>query len=207
MALRSYGMYLAYIVQACVGANVVAAMFMGVSGVLVGEILFLLGLVPYLFSWKTKIVFPWYVYFLTSLAILIHDSGYIRERYLIFPHWDILAHTVSGAIVALYGFLLILFLDRIGKYNLDPPFIALFTVFFGMAGEYFWEVWEFFMDTFLGGSLAGLMQMNNTDTMTDMIFVLLSSVIVGVWCWRYLKRSGKEMFVNRMVKDSPYFIW
>ena len=61
------------------------------------------------------------------------------------------------------------------------------------------------MDTFFGGSLAGLMQPNNADTMTDMIFVLIASLIVGIGCYYYLNRYGKETIFHNMVKDSLYF--
>jgi len=197
-------MYLAYITQVLVGFNVLIALLFKPSDVVIGTILFLIGLAIYLFSWKTKIHFPWFVYFLTSLAILIHVSGYIQERYITFVNWDILAHTVSGTIVALIGFLVILFLDKIQKYNLDPSFIAFFIVLFGMGCEYIWEIWEFFMDTFFGGSLAGLMQPNNADTMTDMIFVLIASLIVAIGCYFYLRHYKKEEIFNTMVKDSSY---
>ena len=82
--------------------------------------------------------------------------------------------------------------------------MGIFIVFFGMIFEYLWEIWEFFMDTFFGGSAAGLMQANNTDTMTDMIFVLISSLIVGIGCYYYLKHYGKKDIFKNMVKDSPY---
>ncbi|MEN6342249.1 MAG: hypothetical protein ABFC89_06775 [Methanospirillum sp.] len=205
MAARSPGMYLAYIIQALVGFNVILAVLFKPSDVVVGTILFLLGMVIYVVSWKTKIAFPWFVYFLISLALLIHTSGYIQERYLRFQYWDVLAHTVSGTIVALLGFLLILYLDNTRKYALDPPFVGSFIVLFGMGCEFLWEVWEFFVDTFFGGSLAGPMQANNTDTMTDMIFVLVASLIVGAGCYVYLKRYGKEAIFHDMVRDSPYF--
>jgi hypothetical protein len=198
-------MYLAYVTQALVGFNVILAVFFKPSDVAVGTVLFLMGLAIYLFSWKTKITFPWFVYFLTSLALLIHTSGYIQERYIRFEYWDVLAHTVSGTIVALIGFLVILYLDNTREYDLDPLFVGIFIVLFGTFCEYLWEVWEFFMDTFFGGSLAGTMQANDADTMTDMIFVLISSLIVGVGCYYYLKRYGKEAIFHDMVKDSPYF--
>jgi hypothetical protein len=206
MSQYSYGMYLAYIVQALVGLNVIIAIFYeGTSSALITGGLFLVGMVPYIFTWKTKIVFPWFVYFLVSLALLIHVSGYVQERYITFPNWDSLAHLISGTIVSIIGFVIILFADRIKKYNLDTPFIAIFVILFGMAMEYLWEIWEFFMDTFFGGSLAGLMQPNNADTMTDMIFVLISSIIVAVIVVFYMNRYGKEKIVHDMVKDSPYF--
>jgi hypothetical protein len=197
-------MYLAYIIQAAIAFNVLLAVLFKPEDVAIGIVLFLIALAIYLFSWKTKIVFPWFVYFLVSLAVLIHTSGYIQGRYLTYVNWDMLAHFVSGTIVALIGFLVILFLDQRRKYNLDAPFIGIFIVFFGCVFEYFWEIWEFCVDTFFGGSAAGLMQANNTDTMTDMIFVLISSLIVAIGCYYYLKRYGKKDIYHNMVKDSPY---
>jgi hypothetical protein len=203
-SMRSPGMYLAYITQAAIAFNVLLAVLYVPEDILIGIVLFLIALVIYLFSWRTKIVFPWFVYFLTSLAVLIHTSGYIQGRYLTYINWDMLAHTVSGTIVALIGFLVILFWDRIKNYNLDAAFVGIFIVFFGCVFEYFWEIWEFMVDSLFGGSAAGLMQPNNADTMTDMIFVLIASLIVGIGCYFYLKRYGKVTIFNNMVKDSHY---
>ena len=119
-----------------------------------------------------------------------------------FVNWDVLAHTVSGTITALIGFLVILFWDKIKNYNLDAAFIGIFIVFFGCVFEYFWEIWEFFVDTFFGGSAAGLMQANNADTMSDMIFVLIASLIVGIGCYYYIKHYGKETIFREMVKAA-----
>jgi hypothetical protein len=201
---RTPGMYLAYFVQAAIAFNVLLAVLFKPEDVVIGLILFLIALIIYVFSWKTKIMFPWFVYFLVSLAVLIHTSGYIQGRYLTYINWDMLAHFVSGTIVALIGFLVILFWDKIKNYNLDAGFIGIFIVFFGCVFEYFWEIWEFCVDTFFGGSAAGLMQANNADTMTDMIFVLISSLIVAIGCYYYLKRYGKENIFHNMVKDSTY---
>ncbi len=201
---RSPGMYLAYLLQAAIAFNVLLAVIFKPQDVLIGLSLFLIALLIYVFSWKTKIMFPWFVYALVSLAVLIHISGYIQGRYLAFVNWDVLAHTVSGTIVALIGFLVILFWDKIKNYKLDAAFIGIFIVFFGCVFEYFWEIWEFCIDTFLGGSAAGLMQADNADTMTDMIFVLIASLIVGIGCYYYLKHYGKETIFQNMVKDSTY---
>jgi len=203
---RNYGMYLAYLVQLFLGLNVlIAVLYQGADAIITAGAFFLVGLIPHIFTWKTKIVFPWFVYFLISLALLIHVSGYVQERYITYPNWDVIAHTVSGTIVAIIGFLVIIFADKIRKYNLDSLFIAIAIIFFGMGFEYLWEIYEFFMDTFFGGSLAGLMQPSNADTMSDMIFVLLASIIVAVICYFYLNHHGKETVVHNMVKDSPFF--
>jgi hypothetical protein len=196
-------MYLAYLVEFLVGMNVVYTITRQAWGE-VPTALFLFGvsLLPYLFTWKTKITFPWFVYFLISLAFLIHLSGYVRGRYLAFVNWDVLAHTVSGSMLALIGFIAILFIDRIWKYNLDAKFMAIFVFLIGLAGEYCWEIFEFIVDQTLGGSLAGKMQADNTDTMMDMIFVLIPSIIIAVASWYYINRSGKEKIMEDMLKDS-----
>ncbi|MDD1670146.1 MAG: hypothetical protein LUQ67_02340 [Methanomicrobiales archaeon] len=200
---RSPWMYLAYFIQILVALNVLYAVIRGAwEEVPTGLFLFFVALAPYLITWKTKITFPWFVYFLISLAILIHSSGYIRGRYLAFPNWDVIAHTVSGSMLSLVGFVLILFIDRIQGYKLDPPGMAAFIVLIGLAGEYLWEIFEFIVDQTIGGSLAGPMQANNFDTMTDMIFVLIPSVVIALGCWYYLGRNGKEKILNDMLKDS-----
>ena len=146
MTNRPYGMYLAYFTLAALGFNALLAVYLGFGfgSALVG---LLIAVTPFLFTWYTKIKFPWFVYFLICLAVLIHISGYIQGRYLNIPNWDTLAHTVSGSILALLGFILILFMDKIRKYNLDPLSIAAFTVMFGLTGEYLWEIYEFLVDT------------------------------------------------------------
>jgi uncharacterized membrane protein YjdF len=206
MSSRPIGMYPAYIIQALIGFNILIAVYLGESVAIMSGIAgFLLGITPYLITRFTRIRFPWFVYFLISLAILIHISGYIQGRYLNIPNWDTLAHTVSGSIVSLLGFVAILFLDKVRKYDLDPPFIASFSLMFGLAGEYLWEIYEFLVDTFLGGSLAGKMQADNTDTMMDMIFVFIPSVIVALSCYYYVRKYRKDDIMYAMIKDSSLF--
>lgn len=199
-------MYLAYLVQALLGMNVLLAVYLGeINAAATGAFMFLLGLIPHIITRYTRIAFPWFVYFLISLALLIHTSGYIQERYINYPNWDDLAHLVSGFIVSLIGFLAILFTDKIRNYRLDALFIGCFTIAFGMVMEYVWEIYEFGMDTFFGGSLAGPMQANNADTMSDMIFVLISGVIVGIGVYYYVNKYGKDNIMHNMVKDCPFF--
>jgi uncharacterized membrane protein YjjB (DUF3815 family) len=96
-------------------------------------------------------------------------------------------------------------MDKTRKYNLDPLAIAAFTAMFGMVGEYLWEIYEFLVDVFLGGSLAGKMQADNTDTMMDMIFVFLPSLIIAIVCYYYVSKYKKETIVHEMLKDSTFF--
>lgn len=204
--IQNRWMYLAYFTQGLILLNIFYAVSQGNgTQVMMGLIMFGLGMISYCVTRITKIEFPWFVYFLISLALLIHTSGYIQERYINIPNWDTLAHSVSGSIVALLGFILIMFLDKSRNYNLDPPFIAGFSLMFAMTMEYLWEIYEFLVDTFLGGSLAGKMQLDNTDTMMDMIFVFGPSVIVALGCLYYLNKFGKERIMNDMIKNSLWY--
>jgi hypothetical protein len=49
------------------------------------------------------------------------------------------------------------------------------------------------------------MQADNTDTMMDMIFVFLPSMIIAIACYYYVQKYKKETIVNEMLKDSTYF--
>jgi len=98
-----------------------------------------------------------------------------------------------------------LFIDKVWNYHLDALFIWHFTVTFGMIMEYLREIYEFAVDPFFGGSLAGPMQANNADIISDMIFVFISGVIVALIFYRNVKEYGKENIMREIVNESPFF--
>ncbi len=53
-------------------------------------------------------------------------------------------------------------------------------------------MYEFFIDTFFGGNLAGPMQVSNIDTMLDMMFVFAGSLIVAVMDIFWFHHHRKE---------------
>ena len=191
---KQYGMYLAYFFQALIGLNTVYAFFTGnMAGFFSGLIMFIFTLVPYVVAQRMNIHLPWFVFFLIALALWFHTAGYIRGYYeLYYPYYDKVAHLVSGTAVALLGFLGVIFLDKYWKMNLTAPFIVGFTIIFGMALGGFWEIYEFLVDTFFGGSMAGVMQNGLTDTMLDMMFVLAGSILVAIMGVFYFKHHRKE---------------
>lgn len=179
---KEHGMYLAYLFQTFIGLNCIYAF---VAGNLVGFfsalIMFIVTLIPFFVAYKMKISFPWFVYFLIALSLWFHTAGYIQGYYeMYYPYYDKIAHLVSGTTVALLGFIGVLFLDRHWNMTLTVPFIVGFIIIFGVALGAFWEMYEFLVDTFLGGSLGGPMQNSLADTMLDMIFVLAGSILVAI---------------------------
>jgi ABC-type Fe3+-siderophore transport system permease subunit len=165
--------------------------------------MFIATLVPSFVAHRMNINFPWFVYFLIALALWFHTAGYIQGYYeLYYPYYDKIAHLVSGITVALLGFIGVMFLDRYWDMTLTPPFIVGFTIIFGMALGAFWEIYEFLVDTFLGGSLAGLMQNSLNDTMLDMMFVLAGSIIVAIMGLFYFRKNHKDGTAKSMDVDK-----
>ncbi|WAI00182.1 hypothetical protein [Methanogenium organophilum] len=201
---KQYGMYLAYFFQTLIGLNCIYAF---VTGNLVGFfsalIMFVATLIPFIIAHRMNIHFPWFVFFLIALALWFHTAGYIQGYYeMFYPYYDKIAHLVSGTTVALLGFLGVIFLDRYWNMKLNALFIIGFTIIFGMALGGFWEIYEFLVDTFLGGSMAGKMQNGLNDTMLDMMFVLAGSIIVAIMGVFYFRHHRKEDIVGSMNGDE-----
>ncbi len=201
---KQHGMYLAYIFQTFIGLNCIYAFVTGnLAGFFSALIMFVATMIPFFVAYRMNISFPWFVYFLIALALWFHTAGYIQGYYeLYYPYYDKIAHLVSGTTVALLGFLGVIFLDRYWKMTLTAPFIVGFTVIFGVALGAFWEMYEFLVDTFLGGSLAGPMQNSLNDTMFDMMFVLAGSVIVAIMGLFYFRQNHKDDIVGSMNGDG-----
>lgn len=199
-----YGMYLAYFFQTLIGLNCIYAFITGnLVGFFSALIMFIATLIPFIVAYRMKIHFPWFVFFLIALALWFHTAGYIQGYYeMFYPYYDKIAHIVSGITVALLGFLGVIFLDRYWDMKLTPLFIVGFTIIFGMALGGFWEIYEFLVDTFIGGSLAGKMQNGLDDTMLDMMFVLAGSVIVAIIGVVYFRHHRKEDIVGSLNSDE-----
>ena len=201
---NKYGMYLAYLFQTFIGLNCLYAFITGnLAGFFSALIMFVVTLIPFFVACRMNISFPWFVYFLIALALWFHTAGYIQGYYeLYYPYYDKIAHLVSGITVALLGFIGVMFLDQYWKMTLTTPFIVGFTIIFGMALGAFWEIYEFLVDTFLGGSLAGPMQNSLNDTMLDMMFVLAGSVIVAIMGVFYFRKNHKDGTARSMDTDN-----
>ena len=201
---KQYGMYLAYFFQTLIGLNCIYAFVTGnLPGFFSALIMFVVTLIPFIIANRMNIQFPWFVFFLIALALWFHTAGYVQGYYeMFYPYYDKIAHLVSGTTVALIGFMGVIFLDRYWNMNLSAPFIIGFTIMFGMSLGGFWEIYEFLVDTFFGGSMAGVMQNGLNDTMLDMMFVLAGSIIVAIMGVFYFRHHRKEDIVGSMNGDE-----
>jgi hypothetical protein len=190
----SKGMYLAYLFQALIAVNGVYAFFTGnYAEMFTAFFVFGLTFVPYVAADRLDIRFPWVVYFLIALSLWLHIAGYVQGWYFtLYPYYDKVAHLVSGISIALIGFLGVIFLDRYWRMGLTPLFIVGFTVIFGLALGAVWEIYEFSVDMVFGSPLAVPMQNSLEDTMLDMIFVLIGSLIVAAVAIAYFHNHRKS---------------
>ncbi|MDG6256459.1 MAG: hypothetical protein QCH35_02560 [Methanomicrobiaceae archaeon] len=191
---KNYGMYFAYFFQALIALNAVYAFLIGeYRAMFTAVLMFAMTVIPYVIARRMHIRLPSFVFFLIALALWFHTAGYIQGYYVTFyPYYDKIAHLVSGTAVALIGFLGVIFVDKYLKMTLQPIFIVFFTIIFGVALGAFWEMYEFLVDIFFGGSLAGPMQNSLNDTMLDMMFVLAGSIIVAVMGVLWFRHHRKE---------------
>jgi len=191
---KSIGIYLTYLFMAFIALNAVRAFIEGEYNAMVTAVLMLaLTVIPFIVAKRMNLHLPWFVFFLVALALWIHTAGYVQGYYTTYyPYYDKIAHIVSGTAVALLGFLGVIFVDKYLKMNLTPVFIVFFTIIFGVALGAFWEMYEFLVDFFFGGSLAGPMQNSLNDTMLDMMFVFAGSIIVAIMGIFWFKHHQKE---------------
>ncbi|NMA10522.1 hypothetical protein L21_0772 [Methanoculleus chikugoensis] len=200
---RPAGLYLAYLFQFLIAANILIALSLGeYSQVFTGVIGLFLTLVPAIATRRWSITLPWQVNLLIAFLLYLHVAGEIQGYYLLYyPYYDKIAHLIAGITVSILAFAIVLLLDRFSRLNLSRGMIVGFIIITAMAMEGFWEIYEWIFDTFLGTNL----QHGLDDTMLDMIFVLVGSVIVALAGNRYLSRFSKEEITDTLVipKEPP----
>lgn len=158
-----------------------------------------LTIVPYIVEKRLCLVIPWWLTFLIVLSLYIHLGGEFYSWYLLFfPYYDKFAHTISGITVGLLGFTVVLLIDRYTKNNFNRPLIIFMIFMFTMAFGAIWEVIEFSMDTFFDGK----MQHGNTDTMLDMIFVMIGAIAVSTLGNFYLRKMSK-LDLSELLAGNP----
>jgi len=117
--------------------------------------------------------------------------GEVRSFYYVFPHWDTILHTFSGAALGALGFSLISLLNGSESvtFRLSPVFVAIFAFCFAVSLGVIWEIYEFTMDYILGTNMQKFAlesgepligQEALADTMKDLIVDAIGALAVAV---------------------------
>ena len=155
----------------------------------VGIIAFVILWLPPLLAKNFHIHFP--LEFELLLNIFIYGSiflGEIHSFYTRYWWWDIVLHTGSGIALGFIGFLVLYSLYQTKKIVISPFLLALFSFCFALALGALWEIFEFFVDMFMGTN----MQKNGlTDTMWDLVVDAVGAFIVSVSGYLYITYHTK----------------
>ena len=171
-----------------------------------GIVLFalLLTFFAFIIEKRYKIDIP--IEFEIGIVLLIYGSiflGELRGYYTTFWWWDIVLHTLTGVIVGLVGFLVLLMLYRRKRVIAAPFSIALFSFSLAAAIGGIWEIFEFGMDQLFGLNMqkSGLM-----DTMFDIIVNDVGAFLSSLLGYFYLK-GGEVPILSRIIrrfkKENP----
>ncbi|MCR1950233.1 MULTISPECIES: hypothetical protein [unclassified Clostridium] len=110
-------------------------------------------------------------------------------------NYDKFLHLLSGAIIAIIGYVLFLYLtNEKARKEINPLTSAIFVILFATAAAGAWEIWEFTTD-----SLFGLHAQNGSlyDTMWDIICGTVVGIITSIPIYMYSK--GKDIKVIKYI--------
>ena len=166
----------------------------------------LLGLVvlslPSLLQRKLHMTLPNFIYVMYYIflycAIIL---GEVMNFYYVIPHWDIILHFFSGAMLGALGFILVSQLNDSEKIrvSLSPAFVALFAFCFSLSCGAVWEIYEFLFDGLLGLNMQKFITASGEvlvghaairDTMTDIIVDAAAALLISIIGYSRLKAEN-----------------
>ncbi|MGN0801782.1 MAG: hypothetical protein ACI4MF_04200 [Candidatus Faecivicinus sp.] len=128
--------------------------------------------------------------------------GEVFDFYYVVPHWDVILHAFSGAMLSALGFILVdLFnQNKDVRVSLSPFFESVFAFCFALALGAIWEIYEFSADWLLGLNMQKAYAADGTalvgrvallDTMEDLIVDAIAALVVALAGYKANKRKLK----------------
>lgn len=145
-----------------------------------------------------------YVVFLYGAIFL----GEVGNFYYKVPHWDIILHTFSGAMLGALGFSVVNIFNKDENISvkLSPIFVALFAFQFAISLGVMWEIYEFTFDGLLGVNMQKFALEDGTqligraalaDTMEDLIVDAVGAFTMAVI--GYISLKYKKGWIEKMI--------
>ena len=160
--------------------------------------LFQVSLIPLVVEAIGRVRIPLYLQLL--YAILVFTGGFMgsyHRFYDVWEPWDTAVHFFSGIMIALWMGYILRSVMRKHSFVMPRWLLAMVITSFSALVALLWEIAEFAADQAVG-SLA---QIDNYDTMVDMITGTLSALIVSViLAWRTPQRLPVE---RELTHNSP----
>lgn len=132
--------------------------------------------------------------------VFIFLSMYLASglNFYAIPNYDKFLHLLSGAVIAIIGYVLFLYLtNEKSRKEMKSITGTIFVIIFATAVAGAWEIWEFTTD-----AIFGLNAQNGSliDTMQDIICGTIVGIITSIPI--YLHSIGKNIkFINKIIYD------
>mgnify|MGYP005833143433 CR=1 FL=1 len=156
---------------------------------------FVLSSVPWFLKRGKILVAPFELTLWIFVALFLHNLGVLANLYDDLWWWDKVTHFLSTSLIAAFGMLGVVIVDKyVESIYLPPRFLPFFILVFVGAMGVLWELIEFILDSVVGTA----MQYSLEDTVLDLVFDTLAGVVVAVIGPIYLKYRTVEAIVNEM---------
>lgn len=130
------------------------------------------------------------LYFVYIIFIFLAQFiGCVVNLYNLTGWYDLFVHFVSGALVAIFSFIVLNWFNIFNKKN--KLFNVVFILAFSSLIAMLWEFGEFSFDNLLGLNVQHSIETGVKDTMEDMLIAFLGSIIISTL---YISKKNKYLF-------------
>lgn len=188
--------FLSYFFQALLLVMFIVGLFGG-DLYAAGSALFGFGFVsiPWFLKREKIMVLPFELTLWIFIAIFLHNFGVLVKLYDTMWWWDKLTHFLSTSLIAVFGFIGIVIVDKyVDTIHLPPRFLPFFIVVFVSSMGVLWEIIEFILDT----SLGTRMQYSLADTATDLVSDTLGGLAIAAIGPLYLRHRSVDALAQDM---------
>jgi hypothetical protein len=187
-------------------ASVLVLLFIAVDGLIIrgdifrarwGFVALTIALLPALAEYFFRIIFPWIMKFLITLALILHMAGGIFEFYFtLYPIYDKIAHLVSSMAIAFLFFIAILILAGVTGRQISRPVIVISI--FG-AVMLFASAWEY-AELYIDGMSKSTYFVTVNDSLLDTLFNLIGTSYIVLTINVYLKHEPVSSLYRRFIR-------
>jgi len=154
-----------------------------------------MAMIPWFLKREKILTVPFELNLWIFIALFLHNLGVLVKFYDTIWWWDKMTHFLSTSMIAAFGFIGIVIVDKyIDAIYLPPKFLPFFIVVFVGAMGVLWEIIEFVIDKALN---AG-MQYSLSDTVIDLVFDNIAGIFVAILGPIYLRYRSVDAIVEEM---------
>ncbi|MFY9801137.1 MAG: hypothetical protein WAK10_07810 [Methanoregula sp.] len=186
-------------------AAVLLLLFIAVDGLIIrgdifrarwGFVALAIAMLPALAEYLFRIILPWPMKFLITLALILHMAGGIFEFYFtLYPVYDKIGHLVSSMAIAFLIFVAILILAGVTGKNISRPVIVISIFGIVMLFASAWEYAELYID----GMSKSTYFVTVDDSLLDTLFNLIGTSYIVLTINVYLKHEPVSNLYRRFI--------